>query len=113
MRLTHVAQEHANHGCRRLYFDYERDAVDGDEYINYKALRRIYHLAGLQMGRRRRRGRAKIVRGFSLRRATKTAREAIDDSKRPRFGDTNTLFERAYRYAQFKVKEFHAGAQPR
>ena len=70
-RLTHVAQEHANHGCRRLYLDYERDAVDGDEYMNYKAFRRIYRLAGLQMGRRRRRGRAKIVRGRSLRRATK------------------------------------------
>jgi len=71
MRLTQVAQAHADHGCRRLYYDYERDAVDGDEYMNYKAFRRIYRLAGLQMGRRRRRGRAKIVRGRSLRRATK------------------------------------------
>ena len=70
-RLTHVAQEHGNHGCRRLYFDYERDAVDGDEYMKYKAFRGIYRLAGLQMGRRRRRGRAKIVRGRSLRQATK------------------------------------------
>ena len=71
VRLTQVAQVHADHGCRRLYYDYERDAIDGDEYMNYKAFRRIYRLAGLQMGRRRRRGRAKIVRGRSLRRATK------------------------------------------
>jgi putative transposase len=71
LRLTQVAQAHAEHGCRRLYHDYERDAVDGDEYMNYKAFRRLYRLAGLQMGRRRRRGRAKIVRGRSLRRATR------------------------------------------
>jgi len=71
VRLTQVAQAHADNGCRRLYYDYERDAVDGDEYLNYKAFRRIYRLAGLQMGRRRRRGRAKIVRGRSLRRATR------------------------------------------
>jgi putative transposase len=70
-RLTEVAQEHSAHGCRRLFEDYERDAIDGDEYMNYKRFRRIYRLAGLQMGRRRRRGRAKIVRGRSLRRATK------------------------------------------
>ena len=71
LRLTQVAQAHAEHGCRRLYHDYERDAVDGDEYMNYKAFRRLYRLAGLRMGRRRRRGRAKIVRGRSLRRATR------------------------------------------
>ncbi len=71
VRLTQVAQTHAEHGCRRLYNDYERDAVDGDEYMNYKRFRRIYRLAGLQMGRRRRRGRAKLVRGRCLRRATK------------------------------------------
>jgi len=70
-RLTQVAQAHANHGCHRLAFDYERDAIDGDEYMNYKAFRRIYRLAGLQIGRRRRRGRSTIVRGPSLRRATK------------------------------------------
>jgi putative transposase len=69
-RLTQVAQKHAEHGCRRLFEDYERDAIDGDEYMNYKYFRRIYRLAGLQIGRRRRRGRAKIVRGRSLRRAT-------------------------------------------
>jgi putative transposase len=70
-RLTQVAQNHAEHGCRRLFADYERDAIEGDEYLNYKAFRRIYRLAGLQIGRRRRRGRARIVRGRSLRRATK------------------------------------------
>jgi putative transposase len=70
-RLTEVAQAHAEHGCRRLYNDYERDAIAGDEYMNYKRFRRIYRVAGLQMGRRRRRGRAKIVRGRSLRRATR------------------------------------------
>jgi putative transposase len=70
-RLTEVAQKHAEHGCRRLYNDYERDARDGDTYMNYKRFRRIYRLAGLQIGRRRRRGRAKIVRGRSLRRATR------------------------------------------
>ena len=63
-RLTEVAQQHAEHGCRRLYSDYERDAVVGDEYMNYKRFRRIYRLAGLQMG-----GRAKLVRGRCLRRA--------------------------------------------
>ena len=71
MRLTQVAQIHADHACRRLYYDYERDAIDGDEYMNYKAFRRIYRLVRLQMGRRRRRGRVKIVRGRSLRRATR------------------------------------------
>lgn len=70
-RLTEVAHAHAEHGCRRLYEDYERDAIAGDEYMNYKRFRRIYRLANLQIGRRRRRGRAKIVRGKPLRRATK------------------------------------------
>jgi putative transposase len=70
-RLTQVAQEHAEHGCRRLFDDYQRDALDSDEYMNYKRFRRIYRVAGLQIGKRRRRGRAKIVRGRSLRRATK------------------------------------------
>lgn len=45
--------------------------VEGDEYMNYKAFRRVYRLASLPMGRRQRRGRAKIVRGRSLRRATR------------------------------------------
>lgn len=72
VRLTQVAQEHAEHGCRRLYEDYERDATPGDdEYMNYKRFRRLYRLANLQIGLRRRRGRAKIIRGRPLRRATK------------------------------------------
>jgi putative transposase len=71
-RLTEVAQAHAEHGCRRLYDDYARDARPGeDEFMNYKRFRRIYRLANLQIGRGRRRGRAKIVRGKPLRRATK------------------------------------------
>lgn len=71
-RLTEVAQAHAEHGCRRLYDDYGRDAILGsDEFMNYKRFRRIYRLANLQIGRRRRRGRAKIVRGRPLRRATR------------------------------------------
>jgi len=71
-RLTEVAQAHAEHGCRRLYDDYARDAMPGqDDYMNYKRFRRIYRIANLQIGRRRRRGRAKIVRGKPLRRATK------------------------------------------
>ncbi len=40
-RLTEVAQAHSEHGCRRLYNDYERDAIEGDEYMNYKRFRRI------------------------------------------------------------------------
>jgi len=71
-RLTEVAQQHSEHGCRRLYDDYGRDADPGkDEYMNYKRFRRLYRVANLQIGRRRRRGRAKIVRGRPLRRATK------------------------------------------
>jgi len=71
-RLTVVAQAHAEHGCRRLFEDYARDADPGvDQYMNYKRFRRIYRLANLQIGRRRRRGRAKIVRGRPLRRATR------------------------------------------
>lgn len=71
-RLTEVAQAHAEHGCRRLYEDYGRDADPRrDEYMNYKRFRRIYRIANLQIGRRRRRGRAKIIRGKPLRRATR------------------------------------------
>ena len=71
-RLTEVAHAHSEHGCRRLYEDYERDAIpELDEYMNYKRFRRLYRLANLQIGRRRRRGRAKIVRGLPLRRAQK------------------------------------------
>ena len=71
MRLTQVAQDHAKHGCRRLYDDYERDAIVGDEYMNYKRFRRLYRLANLHLPRRRRRGRARIVRGRCLRRAAR------------------------------------------
>jgi hypothetical protein len=35
LRLPQVAQTHAEHSCRRLYNDYERDATDSDEYMNY------------------------------------------------------------------------------
>ncbi len=34
-RLTQVAQAHGDHGCRRLYYDYERNAICGDEYMNF------------------------------------------------------------------------------
>lgn len=71
LRLTQVAQDHYEHGCIRLYGDYERDAQDGDEYMNYKRFRRIYRLADLNKQRRHRRTRAKFVRGRSLRRATR------------------------------------------
>lgn len=71
-RLTVIAQEHSPHGCRRLFEDYNRDADPSvDEYMNYKRFRRLYRLANLQFGKRRRRGRAKIVRGRPLRRATR------------------------------------------
>ena len=71
IRLTQLAQRHSDHGVRQLYGDYEREAAEGDEYMNYKRFRRLYRLANLQIGRRRRRGRAKIVRGRPLRRAIK------------------------------------------
>ena len=74
LRLTEVAQAHCEHGCVRLYGDDERDAIDGDEYMNYKRFKRIYRLAELQKPRRRRRTRAKFVRGRSLRRAKRLAR---------------------------------------
>jgi hypothetical protein len=51
-RLTQVAQAHPEHGCRRLFADYERDAIDGDEYLNYKAFRRVYRLAADVVARR-------------------------------------------------------------
>lgn len=71
IRLTQLAQAHPDHGVRELYGDYERESAQGDEYMNYKRFRRLYRLANLQIGRRRRRGRAKIVRGKPLRRAAK------------------------------------------
>lgn len=68
-RLTQLAQEHPRYGCRRLYVVYERAADEADPYMNYKRFRRIYRLANLQISRRRRRSRAKYVRGTPLRRA--------------------------------------------
>lgn len=68
-RLTQLAQQHPRYGCKRLYVIYERVAGDGDPYMNYKRFRRLYRLANLQIARRRRRSRAKYVRGRPLRRA--------------------------------------------
>lgn len=70
VRLTELAQRWPRRGCKRLYDRYERDARPGDEYMNYKRFRRLYRLANLQLTRRRRRSRAKYVRGLPLRRAT-------------------------------------------
>jgi putative transposase len=92
LRLTQVAQDHPKHGCRRLYDDYERDAVIGDEYMNYKRFRRIYRAANLHMPRRLRRGRAKFVRGRCLRRATRPFEGWTLD-----FVHDRLLFGRAYR----------------
>lgn len=68
-RLTQLAQEHPRYGCKRLYVIYERVAGEEDPYMNYKRFRRLYRLANLQIARRRRRSRAKYVRGTPLRRA--------------------------------------------
>lgn len=68
-RLTHLAQQHPRYGCKRLYVIYERVAGEGDPYMNYKRFRRLYRLANLQIARRRRRSRAKYVRGTPLHRA--------------------------------------------
>lgn len=68
-RLTQLAQDHPRYGCKRLYVIYERVAGEGDPYMNYKRFRRLYRLANLQIARRRRRSRAKYVRGAPLRRA--------------------------------------------
>ena len=70
VRLTQLAQEHPRYGCKRLYVVYERAARDDDPYMNWKRFRRLYRLANLQIARRRRRSRAKYVRGLPLRRAT-------------------------------------------
>ncbi len=59
-RLTQLAQEHPRYGCKRLYVIYERQA---SELENYKRFRRLYRLGNLQIARRRRRSRAKYVRG--------------------------------------------------
>jgi putative transposase len=69
-RLTELAQEYPRYGCRRLYGRYEREAADSDPYMNYKRFRRLYRLANLQIARRRRRSRAKYVRGTAPFQAT-------------------------------------------
>lgn len=69
VRLTELAQRWPRRGCKRLYDRYERDARNGDEYMNFKRFRRLYRLGNLQLSRRRRRSRAKYVRGLPLRRA--------------------------------------------
>ena len=70
VRLTELAQRWPRRGCVRLYDRYERDARDGDAYMNFKRFRRLYRLANLQLPRRRRRSRAKYLRGLPLRRAS-------------------------------------------
>ena len=69
-RLTQLAQKHARFGCKRLYLRYERVATGDDPYMNYKRFRRLYRLGNLQIARRKRRSRAKYVRGVPLHRAT-------------------------------------------
>lgn len=71
VRLTELAQRWPRRGCKRLYDRYERDAQEGDVYMNFKRFRRLYRLANLQLHRRRRRSRAKYVRGLPLRRANR------------------------------------------
>ncbi len=70
-RLTELAQKYPRFGCNRLYAIYERLAGDADEYMNFKRFRRLYRLGNLQLARRRRRSRAKYVRGQALQRATR------------------------------------------
>jgi putative transposase len=71
VRLTELAQKRSRYGCKRLYGLYEREARETDAYMNYKRFRRLYRLGNLQIARRRRRSRAKYVRGVPLRRATR------------------------------------------
>jgi putative transposase len=68
-RITELAQSRPRSGCKRLYDAYEREARDGDPYMNYKRFRRLYRLGNLQISKRRRRSRAKYVRGVAVRRA--------------------------------------------
>ncbi len=62
-RLTEIAQARQRFGCKRLYVIYEREALESDPYMNYKRFRRLYRLGNLQIARRRRRSRAKYLRG--------------------------------------------------
>ncbi len=71
VRLTELAQKYPRYGCNRLYAIYERAAGEGDDYMNFKRFRRLYRLGNLQIARRRRRSRAKYVRGQALQRATR------------------------------------------
>lgn len=68
-RLTELAQKYHRRGCKRLYDRYEREAREDDPYMNYKRFRRLYRLGNLQISKRRRRSRAKYVRGVPLRRS--------------------------------------------
>lgn len=68
-RITELAQAYPRRGCKRLYDRYEREAREDDPYMNYKRFRRLYRLGNLQIFKRRRRSRAKYVRGAPLRRA--------------------------------------------
>lgn len=68
-RITELAQTYPRRGCKRLYDRYEREARDGDPYMNYKRFRRLYRLGNVQISKRRRRSRAKYVRGVPLRRS--------------------------------------------
>ena len=68
-RITELAQTYPRRGCRRLYDRYERAARENDPYMNYKRFRRLYRLGNLQISKRRRRSRAKYIRGVVLRRS--------------------------------------------
>jgi len=69
LRLTELAQDHPRYGCKRLAIVYEREARESDSFMNYKRFRRLYRLGNLQIARRKRRSRAKYVRGQVLRRS--------------------------------------------
>jgi hypothetical protein len=68
-RITELAQTYPRRGCRRLYDRYERAARENDPYMNYKRFRRLCRLGNLQISKRRRRSRAKYIRGVVLRRS--------------------------------------------
>jgi len=70
-RLTELAQTYPRYGVDRLYPIYEREAGDGDAYMNFKRFRRLYRLGNLQIARRKRRSRAKYARGQVLQKATR------------------------------------------